>query len=163
RLGVHRTHDKKFLMHASDSSTTSEYWVVPADKPNDQFQVVRARKEGVEYSLDHRDGLFYIRNNDKDRTNYCIQTVAVPDMAKGQWSGFLPSQEAVFNEGHLIFKDFAVIDEREAGLPQIRIYDFKTKSSHRVSFPEAAYQAGLGANPEFDSDTIRFNYTSLVT
>jgi oligopeptidase B len=163
RLGIERTHDKKFLVHTSASSTTTECRVMTADNPAGEFQVFQPRKEGVEYSVDHRDGLFYIHTNAKDRTNFCIQTVPVGDFAKGPCSDFLPYTPDVFTEGITLFKDFAVLSEREEGVPQLRIYDFKAKTSHRISFPESAYEAHLGANPEFDTDTIQMNYTSFVT
>jgi oligopeptidase B len=163
RLGVHPTHDKKYLVHLSVSATTTECRVLPADKPAGEFQVIQPRKQGVEYTVDHRDGLFYLRTNAHDRTNFCIQTVPAADGARGTWTDFQPYNPAVFTQGITLFKDFAVLSEREAGLPQLHVYDFKTKASHRISFPEAAYQAGLAANPEFDADTVRFSYTSFVT
>jgi oligopeptidase B len=163
RLRVHRTHDKKFLVHISASSTTTECRVLPADKPTGEFQVVRPRKEGVEYTVDHRDGLFYLRTNAQDRTNFCIQTVPVTEFAKGQWADFLPYDPAILTDRITLFKDFAVLSEREAGLPHLRVYDFKSKSSYRITFPEPTYQASLAANPEFDVDTIRLSYTSFVT
>jgi oligopeptidase B len=162
-LGIERTRDKQYLVQTSASSNTTECRVLPAAKPAGEFQVVRPRQEGVEYSLDHRDGVFYIRGNGKDRINFCIQTVRVADAGKGEWADFLPYNPAVFTEEIALFKDFAVLSEREGGLPQLRVYDFKTKAAHRISFPEPSYEASLRSNPEFDTDTIQLNYSSLVT
>jgi oligopeptidase B len=163
RLGIGRTHDKKFLVQMSVSSTTTECRLVSADKPADTLEVFQPRKEGVEYSVGHRDGLFYVCTNAGDRTNFCVQTIPVANVAKGAWTDFLPYTPAVFTQGITLFKDFAVLSQREAGLPQLRIYDFKTRSVHRVSFPEATYSAALRRNPEFDTDTIQVSYTSFVT
>jgi oligopeptidase B len=163
RLRVHRTRDKKFLVHLSISSTTTECRILSADNPTGEFQVIQPRKEGVEYTVDHRDGLIYFLTNAQDRTNFCVQTVSVADGAKGTWNDFLPYNPDVFTQNIRLFKDFAVLSEREAGVPQLRVYDFRTKSSHRISFPEVAYHASLLANPEFDADTVRLSYTSFVT
>jgi oligopeptidase B len=163
RLNLHRSHDKKFLVQVSFSSNTTECRFLHADDPTGEFQVIQPRKAGVEYTVDHRDGLFYIRTNAHDRTNFCIQTVPVEGGAKGTWTDFLPYNPDVFVQGITLFQDFAVVTEREAGVPQLRVYDFTTKASHRISFPEVVYQTGLQANPEFDADTVRLFYTSLVT
>jgi oligopeptidase B len=162
-LAVERTRDKQFLVHTSASSTTTECRVLAAAKPTGEFQVVRPRKEGVEYSVDHRDGIFYIRTNSEDRINFCVQTVPVADAAKGPWTDFLPYNPAVYTEEIALFKDFAVLSQREGGLPQLRIYDFKTRSAHRISFPEPCYDASLRDNPQFDTATVQLSYSSLIT
>src|SRR5262249_39000052 len=78
-VSIGRTRDKVFLVHTSTSSTTTECRVMAAAKPTGAFQVVQARQEGIEYSIDHRDGIFYSRTNAKGRTNFCIQTATVAD------------------------------------------------------------------------------------
>jgi oligopeptidase B len=163
RLRIGRTHDRKFLVQTSASSTTTECRFAPSDRPTDSFEVFQPRKEGVEYHLEHRDGLFYVRTNAGGRTNFSVQTVPVANFAKGVRTDFLPYAADVLTQGITLFKDFAVLSEREAGLPQLRIHDFRTNSSHRIEFPEAAYTTGLGRNPEYDTDTIQLSYTSFVT
>jgi oligopeptidase B len=64
---------------------------------------------------------------------------------------------------HMMFKDFYVLYEREAGLPHLRITDFRSGQTHRVSFPEEAYQVTPSNNREFDTRTFRFNYQSPIT
>ena len=44
------------------------------------------------------------------------------------------------SSGHLLFRDFYVLVEREGGWPQIRVTDFRSGQSHRIAFPEPAYQ-----------------------
>src|SRR5207302_3839205 len=57
----------------------------------------------------------------------------------------------------------AVFSEWENGLQQIEVVDFKTNKRHRVEFAEPVYAAGLGANREFNTKVLRYNYQSLVT
>ena len=79
------------------------------------------------------------------------------------WKNFEPYRPDVFLEGLVLFKDYAVIAEREAGITQLRVYDFHSQTAYRVSFPERSYTVALGANPEYNTRDIHFNYTSLVT
>jgi oligopeptidase B len=56
-----------------------------------------------------------------------------------------------------------VLSEWENGLQQIEVVDFKTNKRHRVEFSEPVYAAELGANREFNTRELRYNYQSLVT
>jgi oligopeptidase B len=163
RLSVSRTHDKKYLVHTSISSTTTEERVLDGRSPAGEFQVIAPRKEGVEYAIDHHDGLFHIRTNKDGAINFKWMTCPVADTNANGWKDFEPYKSSVFLESILLFKDFAVITEREAGLPQLRVYNFDSTNSYRISFPERSYTASLAANPEFDTNSIHFAYTSLVT
>lgn len=163
RLGVDRTRDKKYLVHSSASSDTSESRILAGDNPTGTFEVFQPRKAGVEYSLDHRDGLFYVRTNAGGRTNFAVDIVPVADRARAASAELLPYKPAVFTERLMLFKDFAVLAEREAGVPQLCIYDFRTKATRRIAFPEPSYDVNLTANPEFDTEEVQYVYTSLVT
>jgi oligopeptidase B len=163
RLGVNRTRDKKYLLHFSMSSDTTEYRFLPTSNLTGKFKVFQPRQSGVEYSIDHRDGLFYIRTNADGKTNFTLKTVPVEEFKSGKMVDFQPYQPAVFTEGIALFKDFSVISERESGIPHLNIYDFKSKSAHRILFPEPSYDVKLDVNPEFDCNSIQFIYNSLVT
>lgn len=108
-------------------------------------------------------GLFHIRTNKDGSVNFKWMTCDVAQSDSAQWKDFEAANPAVFVEDISLFKDFAVITEREAGIPQLRVHNFGAENSYRISFPEPSYDVGLSANPEFDVDTIRFSYTSLVT
>jgi oligopeptidase B len=163
RLGVGRSRDGKYLFHSSHSSTTSEWSFLPADQPRGQWKLIARREDGHEYSVEHRDGLFYVRTNRHRATNFKVMTCPVEDTEFSKWKDFLPYNPAVMVNGVSLFKDFAVISEREGGNPQLRVIDMRNGNAHRVEFPEPVYAAGLGANPEFDTPTVQMSYTSLIT
>jgi oligopeptidase B len=162
-LDVGRTHDKKHLVYTSESSTTSEQHFLESSEPADEFRVIAARQEGVEYSADHRNGQFHIRTNLGGTVNFKWMICDVTQPEPSQWKDFEAVNPAVYIEDISLFRDFAVISEREAGIPQLRVHNFNNANSYRIAFPEPSYDVGLSANPEFDVDTIRFSYNSLVT
>ena len=43
------------------------------------------------------------------------------------------------------------------------MHDFTTDKAHAVDFPEPVYTVQQGWNPEFNTNTLRFSYASLVT
>ena len=53
--------------------------------------------------------------------------------------------------------------EREDGLPRIVVRDLTSGKEHAISFEEEAYSLGMDAGLEFETDTIRFVYSSMTT
>jgi oligopeptidase B len=159
---VTKTRDRKYLLLGSDSHTTSEvrYW--PADQPRGEAKLVAARKQDHEYDVDHRDGSFWIRTNDKGR-NFRLVTAPASDPSPANWKEVVAHRDNVMLGGAVLFKDFYVVFEREAGLPHLRVTDFRNGQSHRIEFPEEAYSASPSTNREFDAKLFRFAYQSPVT
>ena len=84
-LGVGRTRDGKFLVMESASHTTTESRVLAADKPTGSFALISERHEQHEYSIDHRNGLWFIRTNDSGR-NFRLVTAPVATPGRGHWT-----------------------------------------------------------------------------
>ena len=161
-LDLSRSRDDKYVFHSSNSFTSGEQRFLPADQPAGEWKTILPRAEGHEYSADHRDGKFYIRTN-KGALNFRIATCPVDKTDPAEWKDFVGHDPDVFVEGLTLFKDFAVVSERQAASPQLRVIDLKTGLPHRVEFPESVYDAGVGENPEFDAPSFRFTYSSPVT
>ncbi len=163
RLGVSKSKDDKFLFRGSRSSTTTEQWYLPADKPNGEWKIILPREERHDYTADHRDGLFYIRTNRAGTTNFKIVTCPIDKPDPANWKDFVPYNAAVFVNNISLFKDYAVIAEREKGLSHLRVIHFLTSKAYRIEQPEPVYDVFGSANPEFDTKKLRFSYTSFVT
>jgi oligopeptidase B len=57
-----------------------------------------------------------------------------------------------------------VVSERKDGLTKLRIINWNDKSDeHYLDFGEEAYLAYTSVNPEFDTEILRYGYTSLTT
>jgi oligopeptidase B len=160
RCGVSRTRSRGYIFFHSDSSTTTEYSYIPADQPTAPLKLMRARSGEIEYYPDHHGDKFYIRVNDTGR-NYRLVTAPVTDMNK--WTEVLALRPNVMLEDTDYFAGYQVLSERENGLARLRVTDLKSGATHYVDFPEPVYFATVGTNRVYDTDKLRFNYTSLVT
>ncbi|MEK6334303.1 MAG: S9 family peptidase [Acidobacteriota bacterium] len=161
-IGTQRSRDKALIMLGAFSKTSNEFRFIPANNPNADWKIVVPRQADHEYDIDHRNGLFYIRTN-KAAKNFRVVTAPVSDPSEKNWKEFVAHRPAVKVDGVDLFADHAVLSEWENGLEQIEIVDFKTNKRHRIQFPEPVYAAGLGANREFNTTVLRYNYNSLVT
>ena len=163
-VGAGRTGDGAYLMLESASHTTSEEHFLPADKPDGAWTLIEPRRENIEYYADHRDGIFYIRTNDKGR-NFRLVTTPVATPASANWKEMIPHRESVMLESVDLFQSFYVLDERYDGLPHLRIEPFSGSAalSRPIDFPEPVYSAHGHVNREFDTTKYRYAYQSLVT
>jgi oligopeptidase B len=166
-IAVGRTRDGAYLILESASHTASESWVLPAWQPTAAFSLIVPREEEHEYSIDHRNGLWFIRTNDQGR-NFRLVTAPVATPGREHWSELVPHRPAVMLEDVELFKSFFVACEREDGLPQLRLYRFDGEGPQitpagEISFPEPAYSAQPHINRVFDAANFRYAYQSLVT
>jgi len=161
-LSIHKTRSEAYLLLSLESKVTSEVHFLDANTPRNAFQVIQPRSPGVEYAVDHHQDHFYIVTNEA-AINFKLMKAPVTSPSREHWQTVLPHREQVLITEVSAFADHLVIYEREAGLPQIRVRKFSTAAEYRISFPEPAYEVSEDANPEFNTDTLRFSYTSLVT
>jgi oligopeptidase B len=157
-----RTKDRKFIVVASTATDTWESRILDASEPKGDFKVVLPREKGHKYEVDHRDGLFYIRTN-RDAKNFRIVTAPVADPSPANWKPFLDHDKDVLVSGIDLFRDFAVVSDKKAGLNRLRIYDFAKKSWREMSFPEPVYMLFPGGTPEYTSAKFRYSYQSFTT
>jgi oligopeptidase B len=143
------------------SFTSSEWRVIPTSRPTEEPRVIAARRPGVEYSVEHGGGFFYMVTNEGAR-NFKIQRAADRPGAL-EWTDWTPHRDDVFVEGLDVFSTFAVVTERREGLRRLRVVDLASSQSHDITFPETAYGVFPGGNRDFKTDTFRFSYSSLVT
>ena len=166
-IGVGRTRDGQYLILESASHIASESWFLPADKPLEAFTLICEREDEHEYSIDHRNGLWFIRTNDKGR-NFRLVTAPVSAPARENWTERIPHRESIMLEGVDLFAGFYIACERENGLPRLRIARFHSDGAEatevgEIAFPEPAYSAQPHINRIFDTTTFRYAYQSLVT
>jgi oligopeptidase B len=176
RMDVERSRSGAYLFLVINSHTTSEARYLRADSPFSGFQLVAEREDDHEYYIDHHPGsasdpaggVFFIRTNSLGRT-YRLVTAPVGEPGRSRWHEVIGNRPGVMLAGLEVFRTHLVLTEREDGLPHLRIVDLTREAasaleaSERLIFSEPAYQAMLGTNPEFDTETVRFQYESMVT
>ena len=166
-LGAGRTRDGKFIVMESASHLTSESWVLPADKPEGAFTLITPRQDEHEYTIDHRNGLWFIRTNDKGR-NLRLVTAPVSAPGRENWTERIPHRADVMLEEVDLFAGFFIACEREGGLPRLRLWRFngdgpEAAPAGEIAFPEPAYSAQPHINRVFETSIFRYSYQSLVT
>jgi oligopeptidase B len=161
-LGLAKTRSRRFVFIETASSVTSELRYLEADDPSGEFRVLLPRRQAVEYDASHHGEHFYIRTNDQAK-NFRLMRTDVSNTSAETWETVIPARSGVTIEGVDSFEDHIVVYERERGLEKICIRDGSGALSHYVEFPEPVYTFAATGNAEYNTNLLRFNYTSLVT
>ncbi len=159
RLYVRRSGDGQYVLADSQSLTTTETRAVPSERPSEAPRLLIPRQEGRQIEVEHRDGRFYVRTNDH-ALDYRVISFADTDPRSETWRDVVPHRERVSLEEFDLFSRHAVLHQREEGLPSIRIIDLDTGAEHLVALPERVCAISNDANPDFDTSTYRFRYSS---
>jgi oligopeptidase B len=161
RVGTGLSAQEDWLIISTGDNETSEVRLVPASDPTAEPVLVKPRSKGVEYDVDVRDGMVWVHTND-DHVNFRLATAKLD--TPGDWTTLISGSDEFYLTGFELFKDFYVTEGRLRGLDQIQLRSYKDANLVKpIAFAEASFSAGLSNNPEYDQDTLRLAYESMVT
>ena len=162
-IHCYRTSSERQLVLASGSKTTSEAWVLDADRPRDAFVCVAPREEGHEYEIDHGllngEWRWFIRSNQAG-INFALYTAPQDAPERPHWEPLRPHDPQVMLEDIDLNSTAYVLSLREGGLPVLEIHPAGGEA-YRVALPDAVYSLHVASTLEFDSPVIRLRYESL--
>jgi len=161
-VGVARSKSGKYIYISDDGFTSSEWRVIPTATPTAAPQVIAARRASVEYQIDDIDGSFLMTTNDSAR-NFKVRRLPTYALGTGAWVDLIPTSDSVFIEFLEPFKNNLVVVERSGGLRRLRVMELRHAKPYYITFPEPAYAVSPTQNVEFDSPTLRFTYSSMIT
>jgi len=160
-VGCDKSRDDRYIFLETDGKITSEQYFVSADDPQGQFEIIAPRQKGHEYSAIHHEGYFYILTNDRAE-NFRVDLTLVSQPQQKYWQEFIPHDPDRLIEDIDEFKDYLLIDERYQGLSQLRVIELKSQAAHYIQFDDPTYLVFGSSNWEYETQTFRFGYTSLV-
>lgn len=157
-----KTRSRAFLVLVLNSHGGQELRIAPADQPEAPFVSLAPRRPNVEYLLEHHGDRLLIATND-GAENFRLMSAPADDPAPERWVELIPHRADTLITDLAAFANHLVVFERRDGLRHIRISDPDGSNARYVQFPEPVYTYSIGENEEFESDTLRFTYSSLVT
>jgi oligopeptidase B len=160
--GIYKTKSKKFLVIGAGSTLTNYYQILDANTPDGKFKEFSPREPGLEYSIDHYKDKFYVVTN-LDAQNFRLMETPDTKTAKSNWKEKIAHRKDTLLQGIEIFNDYLVLSERAQANTLMRIIDQKTGKKHYLNFGEPAYTVYPSVNLDFDTDLLRYGYTSLTT
>ncbi|GGG43964.1 oligopeptidase B [Croceivirga lutea] len=160
---IYKTKSKKYLVIGSASTMTTEYRILPANTPNQEFKVFSPRTRGLEYSISHFNDSFYILTNKDGATNFKLMKTGENLTAMDNWEEFIPHRDDVLLEDIEIFKDWYVLSERENGLNKMKVIRWDGSNSYYLPIDSETYVMGPTTNLDFETNKLRYFYNAMTS
>ena len=158
-LNVGKTKSEAFVVLFLHTMVTTEVRLVPGDEPDSPASVVAPRRHGIEYSVDHLGDRFFIVTNEQAENFKLVETpVATP--GPEHWRDLVAHRDDVRFLDVEVFAGHLVLHERAEAVTRLRVLRLADGDVHTIEQPEAVHVAWPGANPELETTTLRFGYTS---
>ena len=161
-MDLFKTKSDAYLMVHLGSFTSDEVRYLDANTPLAAWKTVQPRQPDLEYSVDHHGRNFIILTNEGGATNFKVVSATVANPSRQFWTPVIAHRDSVKIDGMDVFRSHLVLYERKGGLQAIEVMDFNGGARHYVTFPDPVYATRRSGNPEYDTRTLRFTYTSLV-
>ena len=160
--GVYRSKSGKYIIIWNGSTLVSDYHILSADNPNGNFANFTPRGTEHEYSIVHYGNKFYIVTNWEAENNRLMET---PEDATNMsnWTEVIAHRDEVHLLDFDVFDNHLVLNERGNGLRGLRIINQTSGKDQYINFGENAYTAWISTNREFNTNILRYGYSSLVT
>ncbi|WP_439618425.1 S9 family peptidase [Shinella sp.] len=142
---------------------TSEYRLLSTRDLLATPVIVTPRQTGLEYSMTEGGDVFYILTNADGAKDFKIMQTPVTAPGRENWSAVVPHRAGTLILNHMAYARHLIWLERHEGLPRIVVRDRKSGEEHAIAFAEEAYSLGLSGAAEYDTDVIRFSYSSMTT
>lgn len=160
-IGVGTTKDEKYIVIECGSKTTNQSLLIDATNPEAELIAFSQRVQDLEYSIEHHTDRFFVVTN-KDNPNFSLMTVNHNVYDHEAWEPYLEYQKDVRLLGIEVFTNYVAILERHEAVTRLRIVDLRSKNIYEVPKDEQVSTIYIGANEEFDSEVLRYEYTSMV-
>lgn len=162
RVYVGRTRSKKYLVMGCGSNVADEYRLLRADQPYGNWQLFEGRERHHEFSIDHGPDGFYILTNWKAQ-DYRLMRCPENRFGRKHWVEIQAHRPGVLLEDMQVFEGFRALEERVDGLTRLQIQRFDASGPEYIAFSEEAYSTGLGGNPDYHTEALRYGYSSFTT
>ncbi len=162
-MGLARGRDGRFLYIGLSSTISTEWRYAEATDPALKFNVVYPRERDHEYMVEDHGDEFVIVSNWNARNFRILRSAIATSQDRSTWREWLAHRDDALVEDVEVFRDFVAINERSGGLRKIRIKQWQSAEESLISFDEPAYAAYVTSTPEYDTELLRFVYTSLTT
>jgi oligopeptidase B len=162
-LDVDETQSGDFALIASTDHETAEIRLLDLRDPQAKPVLVAAREPELRYDVEHHGDSLIIRTNADGAEDGKIVTVPLATPQRANWRDLVPARPGIMVVSHVVFAHHLVRLERENALPRIVVRELATGEEHAIAFAEEAYSLWLDPGYEFDTDVLRFGYSSMTT
>ncbi|RTL87790.1 MAG: S9 family peptidase [Hyphomicrobiales bacterium] len=162
-IGIEESRCRRFAVIAIRGHDASECWLVDLADAEAPPRRVAAREPGLRYDVEPHGDLVYILNNADGAEDFRISAAPLDAPQRANWRDVAPYLDGAMIVSFTVYRNWLVWMTRENSLPRIMVRDLTSGEEHAIAFEEEAYALGLDPGLEFDTDRLRFTYSSMTT
>lgn len=160
---LHRSHSRRFGVVTMSGHDATEIWLIDLLDATAPAKLVAAREVRHRYGVEHHGDTLFIRTNADGAEDFKLMTAPLAAPQRANWRDLV-----AYRAGRMIvvagaYARHLVRLERENGLPRIVVREIASGAEHAIAFPEEAYSLRIEEGLEFDTNILRFVYSSMTT
>jgi oligopeptidase B len=162
-VSLRRSRCQRFAIVSIRGHDASECHLIDLRDRNAKPRLVAAREPRLRYDVEPHGDSLYIRSNGDGAEDFAILKALLDARSRADWVPFVPHVSGRLIVMGTVYSGHLVWVERENGLPRIVIRALDTGEQHAIAFDEEAYALRLHTGIEFDTNILRFTYSSMTT
>lgn len=165
-VALFRSRSGKYVFIETGMNDEGEVHFIDTSNPSAKPTLIAPRVVGQEYYVDHQGDAFFITTNADDAFDFKVMRAPVTAPDRDKWTEVLAHKPGRTIVDFNTLADWFVWIERENALPVIRFApagDPAIDVAEAIAFDEEAYSLGLDVGPDYETDQVRFVYSSPST
>jgi oligopeptidase B len=162
------TQSRRFAIISLHDHETSEVRLIDLSRLDAEPHLVAPLEPSVRYDVEHHPSFggapaLIFRTNAAGAEDFKLAWTPLASPERANWQDLVAHRPGIFILSFRVFADWLIWLEREDGLPRIVVRRLSTREQHTIEFPEEAYSLGINDGFEFQTDVLRFVYSSMTT
>lgn len=162
-LWLGRSRDGTQIVLYIGSTLSTEVQLLSADDADGQFSPFLPREDNHEYQIEVAGEYAYVYTNWNARNFRIMKAPLATSQDKSTWVEVVGHREASLIEDFTVLQGHLVLELVDRANKSLEIVPLNGDPAYLVEADEVAYAATLSNNPNYDSATLRYAYTSLTT
>ena len=159
---IRRSLSRDFAVVTVSDHDSSENLLIDLRETDAKARLVEPRRSGVRYDVEpHRERLF-IRTNADEAEDFKIVAADLATPGRAHWRDIVPHEQGRMIVQMRALARHLIRVERVDGLQRIVARPLDGGQDHVIGVDEEVYHLGLEHWLEFDSDILRYSYSSLT-
>lgn len=159
-VSVSKSSSKNYIFINVSGYDNNEFYYI---KMNDIIltpHLIKAKAEGVIYSIDHNGEYFYMHTNEQVKNFYLLRVKSQAYEINKPWEIFVTEDKNKYLSSFDLSQRYLLLNYKAAGLPISVVIELATKTAKTIKFPDQAFTASIYST-NFEENDIRIDYSSL--
>lgn len=147
-------------LHGHEST---ECWLIDLNNEILSPRLVTKRQHKLRYEVEPHGDLLYILNNHGSADDFQISIAPLNQPERSCWEEIVSHEPGSMITSMTVFNNFLVWIKHNNTVPALYVRELSSQGQHILTFDETAYVLELSPGFEFNTNILRFTYSSPKT